>query len=180
MKRIYQFLAILTTGLALAVAPAAADTNGCNIYDTGSDSYNSCTTNVDNDVTISCQNDVYVVNDNSQSSTTGPATVTDNSTSGDAVSGDSTNNNGSVEEIGSSCAPIQTAATTTPVATTETPAAVATTTPTAAKAAPVVASLPDTGSNSAVKTASVAGLSLVALLAIAQVGVNVYRRLALK
>ncbi len=181
MKRLYQFLSTLTLSLMLATVGASAattDTSACNIFNTGTDSFNKCETNVKNNVTISCTNDIYVVNDNNQSSTTGPALVTDNSTSGSATSGNSTNNNGSAAEIGASCQKITTAAATSSVAPAAVPAAQQAK-PSAAptQTSPAVSSLPETGSNAATKDAAYAGIALVSLVAISQLGLIAYKKL---
>ncbi|HSX47402.1 MAG TPA: hypothetical protein VLF63_01365 [Patescibacteria group bacterium] len=178
MKKFYQFLATIFLGLALSVVTVAADSNtsSCDIFETGSNSFNSCETNVENNVTISCKNNIYVVNNNDQSSASGEAVVTDNSSSGNANSGSASNNNGTFENIGASCAPINKETTTTTTAPQQV-AAAPTQTPTTT---PVVKSLPETGSNSAINDAKVAGLGVSALAVISGLSLAVYRRLALR
>jgi hypothetical protein len=126
MKRVIGMVAATLLSVSLMAGVAAADTSdsttdtstsdtsNCTIYMTGSDSYNSCVSNSDQSAQVICTNDVYVLNNNSQTAGSGGVTVTNNGSAGNAVSGSATNQNGDTVTIGASCAPAA-ATTTTPV-----------------------------------------------------------------
>ncbi len=157
-----------------------SSTDQCNIFNTGSDSRNECETNIQNEVTISCVNDIYVVNGNSESAATGPAIVTGNSASGDATSGSSANNNGAFISIGSTCHPITVASTTTVVPTPKSNPTPMTSTPAAIASKPVVKSLPHTGSNALENYGIVTIVSVAAVALASRLGIFAIRRSSLK
>jgi hypothetical protein len=134
---------ILSIGMFAGVAAAAttntdtSDSTSCTIYTTGSQSYNSCVDNSSQSAQVVCNNDIYVLNDNSQTAGTGGATVTDNGDGGSAVTGSATNTSGNTVQIGAACEAAAT--TTTPVVTTTTTPTPAVTTPTTTAAPQVVA-----------------------------------------
>jgi hypothetical protein len=141
-----------------------SSTSDCTIYQTGSDSYNSCETNSSQSAQVTCDNNVYVLNNNSQNAGTGGVTVNNNTTSGNAVSGSATNENGTTVAIGASCeTPAAATTTTTTPGTgggggTVTPAA--TTPPTTPQVvAPVGAVSAGLGGGSRISSASIIGLS---------------------
>lgn len=155
---------VLSTGLMVgivAAAPANTNTSGngqCSIYTFDSESYNSCISNSDQNVQVTCVNDTYVLNNNSQTAGTGGATITNNG-SGNAASGSATNTSGDTVTIGTSCGtPAPTATTTTTIGTgsgsTTTPAA----TPTPQVVAPVGAVEAGYGGGSRTSNLAIAGL----------------------
>lgn len=112
MKRILSILTgtVVCTSLMVGVA-SAGSYNGC-----GHLSYDhSKVTCVDNSQssTVTCINNVDVINANGQSSSSGNASVTDNNQGGYAISGTAVNTNNTNTTIDVSCAPVTT--TTTPV-----------------------------------------------------------------
>lgn len=79
---------------ATAAALGGGDDNGSwsgSISDTGPDSTNRITFDSDVDVDVDNDNDVSVSNHNSQSAHTGDASVSDNTTGGDATTGSASN-----------------------------------------------------------------------------------------
>ncbi len=105
MNKLMQAVSTVTLGLAMSVGVAAADTTSatCNIYNTGTDSFNSCTYDSTQSAQVTCNNNIYVLNNNSQNAGTGGAIVTDNGEGGNAVSGTATNSNNVSVTIGASC-----------------------------------------------------------------------------
>ncbi len=185
MKRIATILSTLTLVLGLSAGVASAATISCNINNTGPGSTNICKGTDESNIDCSSDNTIEITNSNNQSSNSGDVFTVDNTNSGVTSSGNSNNSNSSSYTIavGTPCVPVQIASTTT--TTTPTPTATTTTvTPApAAKAAtpaPKVVSLPETGSNSAVKTAEVAGGSIALALVVSQIGITLYRRFAIK
>jgi hypothetical protein len=65
------------------------------ISNTGPNSENKISSTVDNDFSVTNNNDVQVSTDNSQHASTGNADVSDNTTGGDAMSGNASNSNSS-------------------------------------------------------------------------------------
>ena len=131
---------LLTASLMSGVA-AAATTNidtTCSIYNTGSQSYNSCQENSNQSARVTCVNDIYVIDNNAQNAGTGGAVVTGNGNGGSAVTGSATNTSGQTVTIGANCGPA-TVVTSTPAPTpTPTPAATPVATPAATPAPQVV------------------------------------------
>ena len=159
------------------------------ISNTGPHSTNVVKCHVDNDVKVTCKNDVVVKNDSDQKAETGDAFVLTNTTGGDAGSGSASNNNQFDVELGVTGCAQAAAVAETPAAggqgggVANAPAAVA---PVAAApagghgAAAPVASLPATGSDSKVSTALISTSVLGGIAAAAQFGVQAYRRRALQ
>lgn len=200
MKRFMQGFAALITTLTfmggVAGAQEASPCSGATITNTGPGSTNKIKCVESNKVRVSCVNNVYVVNDNSQTAGSGNATTGGNTTGGNAISGNATNENGTTVQIGASCG-AQPVVTTPEAPTPSNPVTPTTTvTPqqaggrgavTAPTAAPVplqqaatVATLPNTSSNPILDNALTAGASLTGLLIASQAGMAVYRRFALR
>lgn len=80
--------------------------SGCDaeIGETGPGSNNEVICEENTNITVVCQNGIYVVVDNDQDSESGNANNSGNTTGGNATSGNATNENGQTVEIGSSCA----------------------------------------------------------------------------
>lgn len=160
MRRL--LLAIPTTligvGLMAGVANASTVTCSGSISNTGPGSTNTVNCVDTNNVSVSCNNQGVIVENNNQNSTSGSATSGSNTSGGSATSGSSSNSNTVTVQLGASCAavPGQTTFTTSAVVTpasTSTPAATPTSTPAATPT-----SLPTTGSSSSLDFA-IAGVS---------------------
>lgn len=194
MKRYMRgFVAIVATlSLMSGVAGAQEVPEDCSgaivISNTGPDSTNEVKCVSATDIKVVCKNNIYVVNDNSQTAGSGDATTGGNTTGGNAISGNATNENGATVRIGASCGE-QPAAVVTPEApkpgmgsvtpTSQQPAGGAgAITPTQAPVA--VTTLPNTSSNPALDGALIAGSSLTGLLIASQLGIAAYRRFALR
>lgn len=78
---------------ARAATPPSTGSDSATITETGPDSVNRVTITHRNDVEIDNHNDISVENNNSQIATSGNASVSDNTTGGDAVSGAASNTN---------------------------------------------------------------------------------------
>ena len=113
MNKLMQAVSTVTLAMAMSVGVAAAETTTttCNIYNTGTDSYNSCKTDSTKSAQVTCVNNIYVLNNNSQNAGTGGAVVTDNGEGGSAVSGTAVNDNNVSVTIGASCETATTVAT---------------------------------------------------------------------
>jgi hypothetical protein len=179
MKKVTQILTALVLGISfvgIGSVAHAQEVKSCDsivITNTGEGSYNEgvCTVNVD--VNVTCTNNVYVLDDNSQEAATGAASELGNTSGGAAVSGNATNDNGQTVQIGASCG--QPAVPTTPTTPTTPVVPVATAAP-----KQQVTVLPFTASNSTAETAVIATIALATVLVTARVAVSVYRRMALK
>jgi hypothetical protein len=107
MKKI--LIAGFASTLAIGFAPAAVF--AATISNTGPGSYNSIINESTKEITVTCNNNVEVVNINNQSSNSGTAVVNGNNYGGDAQSGDAQNLNEFVATLGVSCAPVVAAVT---------------------------------------------------------------------
>jgi hypothetical protein len=97
MKRIIVTAIVALMPLAVALPAAALGT--CAIDYTGPDSNNQCTSKTSYTCTVQSDNNVKIVNDNDQSSTSGTVSNSSNSQGGGAVSGQVTNSNGTVFNV---------------------------------------------------------------------------------
>jgi hypothetical protein len=180
MRKLLQTITATIVGACLMAGVASADSVTCgNISNTGQGSTNTVTCVDTNTNIVSCVNNVVVSNINTQSSNSGSATSSGNTSGGNASSGSAGNSNNVVVNVGASCTPQGTTAfVTTPVGGKGggTPAAPVA----AAPAVAPVAALPDTGSNSVVDTAVAGVIGIAGILAVSQLGVQAYRRFALK
>lgn len=189
MKKISQILiaAVLTVGLVSFgdnVANAqVVEEETCEsivISNTGSGSINEgiCVVNVD--VEVTCNNNIYVLNENDQEVVTGAAQELGNTTGGTAISGNATNENGTTVQIGAVCS--ETTTPVTPVTPTTPEKPVTPTTPATPVAAPVqkVAALPNTASNSIVQTVVFSLVAIAAVAIASRVAIAAYRRSTLK
>ena len=170
MKKIVQVLsaAVITIGATGSVALADSS-----ISNTGPNSYNWILNKETNKVTITCDNNVDVVNINNQSANSGTAEVEKNTNSGNATSGDASNINEVVVDMNIGCAPVQQTSTTPPSGgqgsgSQPAPAPAPATAP---------AALPSTGSSS---PAAIVGVSTVVVASLAigsRAGSSLYRKL---
>lgn len=178
VKKLLTLISIATIILGFNGLAAAADP--CSIYDTGTNSNNTCETNLTNHLYATCDNNIIVDNNNSQIGSTGQVLIDNNTTSGSGSTGSTNNSNVVVTNIGASCT--NQVATTTPSVASTTPA---TPSPTSATVTPVktpeaqVKSLPKTGNNTLVKTSAITIVSLGSAMAISQLGILAYRRFAI-
>jgi LPXTG-motif cell wall-anchored protein len=153
MKKILTVLAVSVMSLSFGGSVAFA----ADISNTGPGSYNSIIDETTKKITVTCNNNVEVVNNNGQVSNSGTAVVDGNTYGGNATSGDATNLNTFVANLGISCVTKET-----PVVVPETGGqgggvVLASSTP---APAPVAAALPETGP-SALSTGLVIAGSLV-------------------
>jgi hypothetical protein len=189
MKKISQILmaAVLTVGLVSFGGNVAnaqvVEEETCEsivISNTGPGSINEGVCVVNIDVEVTCNNNVYVLNENDQEAVTGAAQELGNTTGGTAISGNATNENGTTVQIGAACG--ETTTPETPVTPTTPEKPVTPSTPTTPAAAPAqkVAALPNTASNQTVAIALI-GFVVAALAVIAsRIAIAAYRRSTLK
>lgn len=107
MKKIVPMVStiVLSTAFIGSVAGAQAPQN-CDVLvinGTGPGSTNQVVCDVTVDVNVVCDNNVYVLDTNSQTAVSGAASSQGNVTSGTAISGNATNSNGQTVAIGTSC-----------------------------------------------------------------------------
>jgi len=185
VKKFIQILSATVVGMSMMVGVAAADAvSNCptgTIENTGPDSDNSITCETTTDTRVTCVNNIYVVGENGQQASSGNSSGDGNTSGGTVVSGNATNDNGATVQVGASCG--SEVATTTPVTPPAGGKGADTTTPAVTTAAPVsakVASLPETGSNSVLNDTLTGVVVLGGTVAVSQLGVMAYRRLALK
>ena len=180
IKRLILAAIVALTPFALALPASALGT--CSIGYTGPDSNNQCISKTSYTCTVKNDNDVTIVNNNDQSSTSGTVSGSSNTQVGGAVSGQVTNSNGTVFNVSIT----NTGETKTCVAVASVPATPETP---AVPAAPVTPVQPATGNGAAVATlphtsgdsfgpilATVLGVLGVGAAA-SYVGATIYRRL---
>lgn len=181
-KRVIQLVTVgtaLIMPLAVGGIVAADAANNCNIYNTGTDSYNACVADNNNQTYVTCVNDVYTVYTNTQSSSSGNANNNSNTSSGNTTTGSAVNSNGTDVTIGANCGTPVTA--TTPgtgggVTTTTTP-----TTPTAQPVAkPAATVLPETGSNAVTVGAVIGLIAAAGIFTFSKIGSTMLQRRSLK
>lgn len=164
MKKVLQIASASIVGISMLAGVAAADSVSAtcgSISNTGQGSTNvvNCVTSTNQ--TVTCDNNIIVLNDNDQNAGSGNAFSSDNTTGGIATSGDANNSNAVNVTVGASCG--ATVATVTP-ATPATPAGgQGAGTPAATPAAQVVAPAGSVhagagGAPTKVSAASVAGV----------------------
>jgi len=187
MRKLVRIASTATLAIGLMTGVAAADTTvSCNISNTGQGSVNTCVDKTDTSKTVFCDNTGHVADVNVQGAGSGNANSNGNTTGGFTTSGNASNNNTATVTVGASCAPVETASTSTPPSTA--PAAGgkggAATTPAASSSTPTAAaapaSLPETGSDSAQRFGIYSVVVLAGTLGLAQVARFAYRRLALR
>lgn len=156
MKKVLVASAVSLANFGLpAVALADSITN------TGPDSYNIIQNNTQGSFTIKCKNDTDVVVLNNQTTNSGQATVTGNTTGGNAQSGDVVNQNDVKLDVDVACAPVtQSSQNTTPTPTNQGGGTVLGNNTTTAPS-PKVAALPNTGS-SPISAAIITSLAMIA------------------
>lgn len=177
MKKLIKVLtaAILSVAFVGAAAGAQAQST-CEsivITNTGENSNNQGVCTVVTNVTLVCNNNVYVLTENDQEAITGEAEVLGNTTGGTAITGNATNENGQTVTIGSSCGEATPAPSASPV----TPAGGSgNVTPPAAKPA----ALPYTAGNSTLAIVVSSLVAAAAVVAGSRVAVAAYRRFSAK
>ncbi|HEY8886793.1 MAG TPA: hypothetical protein VIM31_04850 [Candidatus Microsaccharimonas sp.] len=175
MKRILLTAIVALMPLAFALPAAALGT--CAIGYTGPDSNNQCTSQTTYTCTVQSENNVTIINDNDQTSTSGTVTNSDNSQGGNAVSGQVTNSNGTVFNV-SITNPVESPRTCVAVATVPaTPVTPVTPVQPQTGNGAVVAALPHTSGDS---FSPVLAVSLVVLgigAVATYLGATIYRRL---
>jgi hypothetical protein len=118
MNKLTKVLLTVSLTPVLSMGVAAADSATCTIYDTGSNSFNSCNINSDRAARVICDNNIYILDNNNQYAGTGDVTVTSNGDGGNVVSGKAKNNNDVSVSIGASCVAVTPAPSPTPAPTT--------------------------------------------------------------
>jgi hypothetical protein len=195
MKRFMRGIATLGLTLISSVVflggpSAGAQQLTCSIYNSGSSAYNSCTQNSDQYISVVCDNNVYVVNNNAQNAGTGVAGTTGNGSSGSATSGNALNENNQVVNLGAACGTTTTSTTPTTPSTppsgsssSSTPATggVGAATPAATTTSrPAPAALPYTASNPIATIAMISLAALATILIATRIGIMAYRRVTIK
>lgn len=100
MKRMKRILLVAVVALMpLAVALPAAALGTCQVGYTGPDSNNQCISKTSYTCTVQEVNDVTIVNNNDQTSTSGTVTGSSNTQGGNVTSGQVTNSNGTVFNV---------------------------------------------------------------------------------
>lgn len=187
MKRFMRGIVAVIIAAGIMGGPAYAQ-QACDgalvISNTGPGSTNEVECVDSNTIRVICTNDVYVVNNNSQTSESGDATNSSNTTGGSSITGNATNENGTTVQIGASCvaAPVVTTPEDKPNQPTPGMGAGrggnvlgAETTPSAQQ----VALLPTTAGNSIVETIVTGIAALIGTIAMSRLAVVLYRRIAL-
>lgn len=173
MKKVFSVLIATVVSTLFIGATVGAQVKNCDVLsinNTGTGSNNQVVCNVTTNVTVECNNNIYVLDSNSQTAASGAASSQGNVTAGTVVTGNATNSNGQTVAIGAACG---TSAVATPTPTPTTPGQ-GSTTPTTPKA------LPNTASNSAL-TIIIGSLAAAAAVVVAsRLAVATYRRIGSK
>lgn len=186
MKRYMRgFVAVIASlvfigGVASAqeTPPVTCEDGQATITNTGPDSLNTIECVSSTDVHVTCSNNIYVVNNNSQTGSSGNANNSGNTTGGSSITGSATNENGTTVQIGATCAAQPAAVTPETPAPSQPVGGLGAGAP--AEAAKTVAALPNTSSNALLDNALIGGTSLATLFIASRLGMAAYRRLALK
>ena len=191
------FVAVVTSLAFMGgVANAQQACEGATITNTGPGSTNEVKCVDSRDIKVTCVNDVYVVNNNSQTGGSGDADNSGNTTGGGSISGNATNENGTTVQIGASCATQPAAVTPENPAPGQPVGGMGAGQPVGGmgagqpvggmgagaplEAAKTVAALPNTGNNILLDSVVIGGTSLAALLIASRLGAIAYSRLALR
>lgn len=194
MKRYMRGLVATIASLALMSGVASAESeqpttcaNGeATITSTGEGSVNMVTCVDSKEIHVTCDNNIYVVNDSSQTANSGDASNSGSTDSGSSISGSATNENGATVEIGTSC--VIPSVTNPESPTPEQPVVspinglgmgMGEGAP-AAEATQTIASLPNTSSNTVLDSLLVGGSGLIALLIASRLSTATYRHFALR
>ncbi len=173
MKRLGQILTAAVLSVAFVGASAGAQVPNCDVLvinATGPESNNQIICEVEENVTVVCQNGVYVLDENSQEAVTGAASNQGNVTSGTAITGNATNENNQTVEIGSTCGSV----------TSPSPSPSASPSPSVTPTATKPAALPFTSGNDA-SSIVVASLAMAAVVvAVSRLAIAAYRRISIK
>lgn len=186
MKRFMRGIVAVIIAAGIMGGPAYAQ-QACDgalvISDTGPGSTNEIKCVDSSTVRVTCTNDVYVVNNNSQTSESGDATNSNNTTGGSSITGSATNENGTTVQIGASCvaAPVVTTSEEKPNQPTPGKGAglVAGVNTAAAPSTQQVALLPNTAGNSIVETIITGIATLIGIIAASRLAIVLHRRIAL-
>jgi hypothetical protein len=181
VKKLLKGIAGTLVGVVLLAGAASADTASCgSIVDSGPDSTNYVYCENHTSDTITCNNNIVLDSNSSQSSGSGTVSTSGNTSAGGASSGDASNDNSTSTSLNTGCE-VATAAVTTPAST---PAAAAVVAPAASPATqaatPTTTALPETGSNTVQKDALLGALGLGGLTAVSQVAVFAFKRHSVK
>ncbi len=171
MKKLVQILTAAVVSVAFVGSVAGAqECDNIVIFNTGPDSNNQVSCVDVTNLTVTCVNNVFVLDTNSQTALTGSASVAANVTSGNALSGDANNSNGQVVTIGASCVSATTPVTpVTPGGGSVTPAAET-----------KVAALPYTAGTSAATIVAISLVAAAAIVAVSRIAIAAYRRYSVK
>jgi hypothetical protein len=186
MKRYMRGFVAFIISLGFMGGVASAQTADCQgalvISNTGPGSTNVAECVDVSKVNVVCNNNVYVVNGTVQTSTSGGAIGSGNTTASQTVTGNAINQNGTTVQIGTACA----APTTAPTPTTTPPAASSNVTPATglggsgavSPSSATAAVLPNTASNPVADIAIASVVTLAGLLATSRLAITAYRRVA--
>jgi hypothetical protein len=154
MRKIVIGISVTLASMFAMAGGATAASVTCNgtISNTGSGSNNTITCVDTNNVSVTCVNNVVTTNNNNQTATSGNVSAAFNTTVGNVSSGDASNSNTVVVNVGTSCNPV------TPAAAPVTPA----TPPATPPAATTPQSTPAQGGRGAAAPKSTGGAQVVA------------------
>ncbi|MDB5165715.1 MAG: hypothetical protein JWM00_605 [Candidatus Saccharibacteria bacterium] len=131
-------------------------------------------------VHVTCTNNINVVTSSTQTAGSGGGISSGNTNAGNVITGNATNENGQVVQIGAACVTQPASQTTSPNMPTTSSVAATPGPSTVMPTSRVVAALPNTASNSLTDVILLGVISLAGMLGISRVGVELYHRLALK
>lgn len=175
MKKILGLLAATAVLFGLLSGIAMAQTGeGCSIINTGPGSNNTCSSQNNQNLVVTCTNNADVVFVNGQSTSSGSATLTFNGNGGYAYSGNAVNQNSTNTGLDVSCQLAQAQTSTTPTTPSTPPTVQAPTNPTTVKA------LPNTGSNDALPMIVLATGGIIVLALASRLSLSGYRHLLQK
>lgn len=179
MKKLLRALAASVVGAGLMLGAASAADVTCGTTNTGAGSNNQVFCQDTSNNYLTCANNVVVVNGNGQIANSGDAFTISNTNSSGAGSGSASNTNQVNVQVGvTGCSPVASTVSAAPNAPAGGSGAAA---PAPAQtAAPKPVALPETGSDSFVKTAAISVAVVGGALAAVQGGLQAYRRFAVK
>lgn len=183
MKEIAAILVVFAMSLGFTGGTATAQQANCDsivITNTGPNSNNQGVCVVNTTVSVTCVNNVYVLNQNDQTAVTGQASSLGNTSGGPAITGNAQNENGTNVQIGATCSvPVP------PTPPTPTPETPEVPTPpetpvTPAQPTAEVTVLPYTAANATVTWVAIGIAAALTALVTTLGGLAIYRKRALK
>lgn len=173
-------LGVIGGTAAPAHAQEAATCDSIVISNTGAGSNNEGTCIINVSVNAVCENNIYVLNDNSQEAVSGAASTIGVVNGETTVSGNATNENNATVELGASCGEATPETPVTPVTPTPGNGTNTPTTPTPGMGSSTpkqpIAALPNTAANSAVVAIAGVVAAITAAFAASRLAMYTYRR----